>query len=76
MKTEDSNLWEELYAAAVLETDPAKMLERIRLAQEAIRDRWQVLNQTPRANDRERRRVEDAMRTLNMIQQMELRASA
>jgi len=76
MKTNDSKLWEELYAAAVLETDPAKIADRIREAQDAIRERWQALNDTPRANDRERRRVEDAMQTLNMIQQIELRASA
>ena len=76
MTTDDGKLWEELYAAAVLETDPAQTADRIKSAQDAIRRRWQVLNQNPRANDRERRRVEDAMRTLNMIQQMEYRASA
>jgi hypothetical protein len=76
MKTNDSKLWEELYAAAVLETDPAKIADRIREAQDAIRQRWQALSDTPRANDHERRRVEDAMQTLNMIQQIELRASA
>ena len=76
MKTNDSKLWEELYAAAVLETDPAKIADRIREAQDAIRQQWQALSDTPRANDRERRRVEDAMQTLNIIQQIELRSSA
>jgi len=43
MKTNDSKLWEELYAAAVLETDPAKIADRIREAQDAIRQQWQAL---------------------------------
>jgi hypothetical protein len=72
---QDGNLWEELYAEAVLETDPSRLADRIYAAQDAIRQRWQALNRAPHS-DKERRRVEDAMRTLNLIQQMESRASA
>lgn len=72
----EPKLWEELYAAAVLETDSAKMADRIRQAQDALRQRWQALLQMPDAHDRERRRVQDAMRTLNLIRDAELRAPA
>jgi hypothetical protein len=72
----EPKLWEELYAAAVLETEPAKIADRIDQAQNALRERWQTLHQTPRAHDRERRRLEDAMRTLNLIREAELRPSA
>jgi len=72
----ETMLWEELYAAAVLETDPAKIADRIDQAQGALRERWQSLHQTPHAHERERRRLEDAMRTLNLIRESELKASA
>jgi hypothetical protein len=72
----EPKLWEELYAAAVLETDAAKIADRIDEAQHALRERWQTLHQTPHAHDRERRRLEDAMRTLNLIRETELRTSA
>ena len=72
----EPKFWEEAYAAAVLETDPSKIADRIDQAQGALRERWQTLHQTPHANDRERRRLEDAMRTLNLIREAELRASA
>jgi hypothetical protein len=72
----DPKFWEEAYAAAVLETDPAKLADRIDQAQGALRERWHTLHQTPRAHDRERRRVEDAMRTLNLILEAELRSPA
>jgi hypothetical protein len=68
--------WEELYVAAVLETDPGKIADRINLAQGALRDRWKTLHEMPRARDHERQRVEDALRTLNLIRQNELKASA
>ena len=76
MQTNELKAWEELYVAAVLENDPTKVADRINLAQDALRDRWQILCQTPRARDRERQRVEDAMRTLNLIRQTELGNSA
>ncbi|HTJ87804.1 MAG TPA: hypothetical protein VL349_11125 [Terriglobales bacterium] len=72
----EPKLWEELYAAAVLETDSKKIADRIDQAQDALRQRWQILHETPHANDRERRRLEDAMRTLNLIREAELRTSA
>jgi hypothetical protein len=76
METKEPEAWEELYVAAVLETDPNKIADRINLAQDALRDRWRTLRQIPRARDREIQRVEDAIRTLNLILQTELKASA
>lgn len=76
MQANQLNHWEELYAAAVLETDPEKISERINLAQDALRDRWQDLQKLPLARDHERQRVEDAIRTLNLIRNTELKSSA
>jgi len=73
MQTNESKLWEELYAAAVLESDPAKIQERIHLAQSALRDRWNTLDRIPPGQGRERQRIEDAMRTLDLITNTELR---
>lgn len=75
MQADQLNHWEELYAAAVLETDPQKMSERINLAQNALRDRWQDLQKLPPARDHERQRVEDAIRTLNLIRNTELKSA-
>lgn len=76
MRTNELKAWEQLYVAAVLESDPTKVEGRIDLAQDALRERWQILCQAPRARDRERQRVEDAMRTLNLIRETEHRDSA
>ena len=48
----------------MLETDPSKVVGRIDKARDALRDRWHTLQQMPLKRDRERRRVEDAIRTL------------
>jgi hypothetical protein len=76
MQPNQARPWEELYAAAVLETNPEKISERINLAHDALRDRWRELQKLPPARDPERQRVEDAIRTLNLIRQTELRSSA
>jgi hypothetical protein len=76
MQTTEFKPWEELYVAAVLESDPAKAADRIDTAQDALRERWHALSQVPLARNRERQRVEDAIRTLNVIRLNELDASA
>lgn len=68
----DTKLWEELYAAAVLESDPEKISHRIDLAQDALRERWHELRQMPLARDRECQRVADAIHTLNLIRLHEI----
>ncbi|MCU1270431.1 MAG: hypothetical protein JWN74_1725 [Acidobacteriaceae bacterium] len=75
MQTTEFKPWEELYVAAVLENDPAKAVDRINTAQDALRERWHALSQVPLARNRERQRVEDAIRTLNVIRLNELDAS-
>jgi hypothetical protein len=65
-------LWEELYVAAVLESDPNELSKRLDVAQDALRIRWHELRQMPLARDRERQRVEDAIRTLNLIRLHEI----
>jgi hypothetical protein len=72
MQKNEPQPWEELYAAAVFETDPSKIADRVNTAQQELRRRWQTLHEPPLRNDRERTRVEDAIRTLNLISQMEL----
>ena len=72
MQTSEFKPWEELYVAAVLEDDPAKASYRIDIAQDALRERWHTLSQVPLARNSERRRIEDAIRTLNMIRLNEL----
>ena len=74
METNEPQLWEELYTAAVLETDPSKVADRIDQAQDAVRERLYTLYQLPLAHIRERQRLEDAIRTLNMIRATELQA--
>ena len=74
METREFMPWEELYVAAVMEGDPKKAVEQINLAQDALRERWQALSQVPLARNPERRRLEDAIRTLNLIKQTELSA--
>ena len=74
METNEPHLWEELYTAAVLETDPGKVADRIDKAQDALRERLHTLRQLPLARDRERQRLEDAIRTLNMIRATELQS--
>jgi hypothetical protein len=64
--------WEELYAAAVFETDPGKIADRMDSAQQEFRKRWHTLHQPPLRNDRERQRIEDAIRTLNLIRETAL----
>jgi hypothetical protein len=76
MQVRETHLWEQLYVAAVLECDPEKIGDRISLAQDALRERWHELRQTPLARDPERQRVADAIRTLNLIRLNELEAPA
>ena len=76
MQKNEPQPWEELYAEAVFETDPSKIADRINTAQQELRRRWQTLHQPPLRNDRERQRIEDAIRTLNLISQTALEPPA
>jgi hypothetical protein len=52
------------------------MADRISIAQDALRERWHELRQVPLARHRERQRVEDAIRTLNLLRLTELERPA
>lgn len=73
MENRENEAWEELYVAAVLESDLTKISDRVEAARNALRERWQSLHRTPLANKRELERVVDAMRTLNLLRETELR---
>ncbi len=59
--------WQSEYESALLEVDPQKLPERVRAAEAAIFLRQQALVQSPDGRA-EREAIEDAMRTLRVIQ--------
>jgi hypothetical protein len=63
--------WEEAYRAAVLETDRDKLADRIDLAMAVLRACLREIRCS-----RERQRIEDAVRTLDLIRRTELTISA
>jgi hypothetical protein len=70
MQTNESKSWEELYMAAVLETDPTKAADRISTAQDALRERWHALRQVPLA------RVASRSRSSALVKQQAIDMSA
>ena len=54
--------WQELYAAALSETNPIKLTGRIEAAQHAIRQRQQELDES--RDPREQRQLDDALHAL------------
>jgi hypothetical protein len=62
--------WEETYRAAVLETEHHKLAEKVDLAITVLRRR--LASSSPEQS-RERQRMEDALRTLDLIRRVEFR---
>jgi hypothetical protein len=60
--------WKQLYAAAVLELDDAKLPDRIAKARVAMRDRADDLLTTP--SDEEHRTLNDGFRILRVLEGM------
>jgi hypothetical protein len=60
--------WEPLYQAALLETDPEKLRQRILLVEEAIYMRSQAIHSSNGDDKAERDAMADAMRALRVIQ--------
>jgi hypothetical protein len=58
--------WQPQFHAALLETDPAKLKQRVIAAEEAIFVRFQATNGGN--DDTERHAMEDALRALRVIQ--------
>ena len=67
--------WEAVYRAAVLEMDRYKMAERIDLAVSVLTERLLEAGSSPEHNI-ERRRIVDALHTLDVIRRTELQISA
>jgi hypothetical protein len=67
--------WEEAYRAAVLETDHNKLIDKIDSATTVLRKSLLEASSPPEPI-RERQRIEDALRTLDMIRRIELQIHA
>ena len=60
--------WEKLYRAAVLESDPSKLLQRIEDAEAAINERSRSLTKTP-GNKKEQDAITRALHILSLLRQ-------
>jgi hypothetical protein len=67
--------WEETYRAAVLETDQNKLIDKIDFAIAALGASLAELDSAPERSA-ERRRILDALCTLDMIRRVELKVPA
>ena len=67
--------WEEAYRWAVLETNGHKLADKIDLAMTLLRECLLETSSSPQHHS-ERQRMEDALRTLDMIRRIELRIPA
>jgi hypothetical protein len=63
--------WQQEYLAALLELDPAKLLQRLTEAETAIFGRLQELSLSSN-NQAERQAIEDALASLRMLKQEKL----
>ena len=59
--------WEKLYRAAVLESDPSKVLQRIEDAEAAILERSRVLSKPPGNNEKEQDAITRALHILSLL---------
>jgi hypothetical protein len=67
--------WQEAYASAMLETDKKKLTVKIETAKEVLQFWFSGLASSPE-HAPQRQRIEDALRTLDMVRRIELQASA
>jgi hypothetical protein len=67
--------WQGAYRAAVLEADPHKLIGKIDRAMNVLRASLLELASSPSASG-EMERMVDALRTLEMIRQVELKTTA
>ena len=63
--------WNELYEAAILELDPRELIECIRAAEQAIRERLLALEREPSAGTSDERQfMYDALQTLSNLRRI------
>jgi hypothetical protein len=67
--------WGEAYADAMLETDYRQLAAKIDFAAQVLQSCLLELSSAPE-DAQERQRIEDALRTLDTVRRIELRASA
>ncbi len=68
-------IWEEVYAAAILETDDTKLPNRLHVAKAAIDDRLHELQLDHGGSPEERQAISDALGGLNALRrELERRA--
>jgi hypothetical protein len=68
--------WQDLYRAAILETEQTKLAERIAHAEWAIIVRWHGLSGEPESALEERRALDAALDALRMLKGYSRRATA
>ena len=66
-----STRWMDLYTAAYLERDPARLLERIREAESAMVQRRQELAMAGTADDEERKSLDYSLADLRVLREQE-----
>jgi hypothetical protein len=66
MEKENDPLWHRRYKAAMLETDPAKLRNRVEAAEAAIRTRLKAISDSP-GHDEELRAIDGAVRSLGVL---------
>jgi hypothetical protein len=59
--------WVELYRAALIETDKAKLRDRIESAQKVLRERAGELTENSNGSAEERQAIDDALRALRSL---------
>jgi hypothetical protein len=71
---DNANLgWRELYRAALLELDHDKLLEYIKLADQAIREQMNLAPNHAHYNPHDQQAMQDALRALRLLQRSALR---
>ena len=61
--------WEKLYCAAVLESDPSKLLQRIEDAEAAMLERSRGLSKPPGDNEEEQDAITRALHILSLLRE-------
>ena len=65
-----SPLWRQLYQAAILETDPKLLAQRVVVAERAMSDRINELDSNPDEAPSERDTLADAVATLRCLRRL------
>jgi hypothetical protein len=67
MSSVQATNWVELYRAALIETDKARLRDRIEAAQKVLRERADELRENGNGSADEQRAIDDALRALRSL---------